>query len=450
MAEIADKTDMDRVFALQGAHRHVLRAAPARERIAKLRTLRAAVVGLQQEISLALATDFGKPPQAAASETFAVLEEIDHAVANLAYWMEPIEVMPGPHAASGTQARILHEPRGRVLIFGPWNFPFSLLMQPLVGAIAAGNACILKPSELTPATAALTARLIRSLFAESEVAIFTGGPDVASALLELPFDHIFFTGSTKVGKLVMAAAARHLASVTLELGGKSPAIIDSDADLAETAARIVRGKFVNAGQVCLSPDHVWVKRPQRDAFVAEFVAAIRSTFYRDGVFNQAAFARIIDDRNLRRLTGLIDDAVSRGARICCGGTVVEGRLEPTVLCDVPLDAAVMREEIFGPIMPILAYDDLGEVVDELNRRDKPLALYVFSRRPEVVEMILSRTSSGGVTVNDVIQHAAERNLPFGGVGPSGQGSYHGHYTFLAFSHQRSVYYKHPENASAEV
>ncbi len=447
MTEIAE---IARVLALQATHKHVLRATSATQRIAKLQALRAAVVALHRETSLALAADFGKPGLEAATESFAVLGEIDHAVANLSQWMEPIEVLPGPNAVPGTRARILHEPKGLVVIFGPWNFPFSLLLQPLVGAIAAGNACILKPSELTPATAAHTVRLIRSLFSESEVAIFEGGPDVAGALLELPFDHIFFTGSTKVGKVVMAAAARHLASVTLELGGKSPAIIDDDVDLAQSASRIAWGKFLNAGQVCLSPDHVWVKRPQRDAFVAAFVAAIQRFFYPDGVFNETDFGQIIDDRNLKRLTRLIDDAVSRGARICCGGNILATRrLEPTVLIDVPRDAAIMQEEIFGPIMPILTYDDLDDVVDELNRRDKPLALYVFSPRADVVDTILSRTSSGGVTVNDVIQHAAERNLPFGGVGPSGQGSYHGRYSFLAFTHQRSVYDQAPENPSGD-
>lgn len=446
-----EKAEIGRVFALQGVHKRALRATSTAERIAKLQALRAAVVAHQQETSRALAADFGKPELQAAAESSAVLGEIDYFIANLSHLMDPIEVTPGPTAAPGSEARILHEPRGRIAIFGPWNFPFSLLLQPLVGAIAAGNACILKPSELTPATAAHTVRLIRSLFAESEVAIFEGGPDVAEALLELPFDHIFFTGSTKVGKVVMAAAARHLASVTLELGGKSPAIIDEDADIAQAAARIARGKFVNAGQVCLSPDHVWVKSSQRDAFVVAFVAAIRDSLYPDGILDETRLGQIIDDRNLERLTRLIDDAVSRGARMCCGGNVLATRrLEPTVLIDVPRDAEMMQEEIFGPIMPILAYDDLDDVVDELNRRDKPLALYVFSRRADVVDSILSRTSSGGVTVNDVIQHAAERNLPFGGVGPSGQGSYHGRYSFLTFSHQRSIYYQTAESPPGDV
>jgi aldehyde dehydrogenase (NAD+) len=439
-------TDIERIFALQDRRQHAVRATSAGERIARLQALRAAVVKHLPEIVTALAEDFGKPGVEAATEGLAVLAEIDDMTAHLQQWMQPIEVKPSAYAAPGARARILREPKGQVLIFGPWNFPFSLLLQPLAGAIAAGNVCMLKPSELTPRTSALSARLIREVFDEADVAVVEGGPDIAAALLEQPFDHIFFTGSTKVGKLVMAAAARHLSSVTLELGGKSPAIIDDDVDLAQAAARIAAGKYMNAGQICLSPDHVWIKPAQRDAFVEEVARCVRQSLYANEALNEADFGKIVDERNLQRLSRLIEDAVGRGARVALGGQVRAGRrIEPTVLIDVPRDAAIMQEEIFGPIMPVLTYAGLDDVIGEVNARDKPLALYVFSRRAEFIDAVLSRTSSGGATVNDVLQHCVEPKLPFGGVGPSGMGAYHGIHTFLAFTHERSVYYQADEN-----
>ena len=446
MTDAVDTTDFARIFALQGRHQPAVRATSAAQRIAKLQALRAAVVSHLPAVREALADDFGKPGFEAASEAMAVLGEIDTIVAQLEEWMKPVEVTPSAHAAPGARARIIREPKGQVLIFGPWNFPFALLLQPLLGAIAAGNVCILKPSELTPATTAVCARLIREVFDEAEVAVFEGGPEVAAALLELPFNHIFFTGSGRVGKLVMAAAARHLSSVTLELGGKSPVIVDEDVDLPQAASRIAWGKYMNAGQICLSPDYVFVKSTQRDAFVAEVARYVRESFYAGATLNEADFGQIVDERNLQRLARLIEDAVARGARVALGGKVLEGRrIEPTILVDVPRDAAIMQEEIFGPIMPVLAYDDVDEVVGEINGRDKPLAVYVFSRRAAFIDAILARTASGGATVNDVIAHVAEPNLPFGGVGPSGLGAYHGIWSFLAFSHERSVYYQAAEN-----
>jgi aldehyde dehydrogenase (NAD+) len=438
--------DIPALFARQDAHQHRVRATTAEQRITKLQALRAAVAAHLPAAVAAMAEDFGKPGFEAAGEVAALLGEIDHVAAHLAQWMQPTEVQTGAHAAPGASARIVREPKGQVLIFGPWNFPFALLLQPLVGAIAAGNVCVLKPSEFTPATSAVCARLVRSVFEEAEVAIVEGGPEVATALLALPFDHIFFTGSTQVGKLVMAAAARHLPSLTLELGGKSPAIIDDDVDLAQAASRIAWGKYMNAGQICLSPDYVLVRPAQRDAFVAEVARYVRTSFHAEGALNEADLSQIVNQRNLDRLSGLIDDAVRRGARIALGGQVLASRrIEPTVLVDVPRDAAIMQEEIFGPILPVLSCEDLDDAVNFVNGRDKPLALYVFSRRAAFIDAVLARTSSGGVTINDVIQHVAEPNLPFGGVGASGMGSYHGHYSFLAFSHERSVYCQAAEN-----
>jgi aldehyde dehydrogenase (NAD+) len=439
-------TDIARVFALQARQQHAVRATTAQQRIGKLMALRAAVVAHAEAAVAALRADIGKAGFEAAGEVLALLGEIDTAVASLEQWMQPIEVTPSAHAVSGARARIQREPKGQALIFGPWNFPFTLLLQPLVGAIAAGCVCILKPSELTPATSAVSARMIRATFNEAEVAVFEGGPEVAAALLDLPFDHIFFTGSTKVGKLVMAAAAKHLCSLTLELGGKSPAIVDAEVDLAQAAARIAWGKYMNAGQICLSPDYVMVKSTQRDAFVNEVTRYVRAAYYANDRLTEADFGQIVNERNLQRLTALIDDAVTRGARIALGGKLLnDRRFEPTILVDVPRDAAIMQEEIFGPIMPVLTYEHLDEVINEINSRDKPLALYVFSRRAEFIDAVLARTSSGGATVNDVIQHCVGSNLPFGGVGPSGVGSYHGLHSFLSFTHERSVYYQAADN-----
>ncbi|HEY3653376.1 MAG TPA: aldehyde dehydrogenase family protein [Steroidobacteraceae bacterium] len=448
MSEIA--RDIARVFDLQRRHKHIVRRTTAAERVAKLERLRDSLKTHAQDLMAALGRDTGKPPLEAFIELTGPLGELNDVCPFLEEWMKPDEVVLGPNSLPGARGQIVQEPKGQVLIFGPWNFPSGLLFQPLVGAIAAGNVCMLKPSELTPATSALSLKIVRELFPEEEVAIFEGGPEVAQLLLQHPFDHIFFTGSTKVGKLVMAAAATHLSSVTLELGGKSPAIVDSKVDLPKIARRIAWGKFANAGQVCLSPDHVYVPKGLRDAFVAEVRAYLNDAYYKDGQFNTGDLAQIVDDRNLKRLTGLISDATARGAKVVQGGHLVgERRLAPTIVVDVPADAGIMQEEIFGPIMPVIAYDDLEDVLDQVNDREKPLALYVFSEDSAFVDKVLTRTSSGGATVNDVIRHVTEPTLPFGGAGPSGHGSYHGKYSFLAFSHTRSVYLQSSQNSPME-
>jgi aldehyde dehydrogenase (NAD+) len=448
MSEIA--RNIARVFDLQRGYKHIVKRTSATERIAKLELLRNSLNAHAQDLISALGRDTGKPPLEAFIELTGPLGELNDICPFLAEWMKPEEVALSRNAVPGARAKIIHEPKGQVLIFGPWNFPSGLLFQPLVGAIAAGNVCMLKPSELTPATSALSVKIIRELFPEEEVAIFEGGPEVAQILLQHPFDHIFFTGSTKVGKLVMSAAASHLSTVTLELGGKSPAIVDSKVDLSKIARRIAWGKFANAGQVCLSPDHVYVPKGLRDAFVAEVRAYLNEAYYKDGQFNTSDLAQIVDARNLQRLTRLIDDAKARGAKVVQGGNLVgDRRLAPTIVVDVPADAGMMQEEIFGPIMPVMDYDDIDDVIDQVNGRDKPLALYVFSDDEAFVDKVLGRTSSGGATVNDVIRHVTEPTLPFGGAGASGHGSYHGKYSFLTFSHTRSIYLQSPHDSPME-
>lgn len=429
--------DIGRVFSAQA--RSSARAPSAEQRRDRLHRLRAAIETHFPEVVAALAADLGKPPFEAVMDAGAPFPEIDAAIASLDQWMAPVDVPLSGHAAPGASAAIVHEPLGRVLIFGPWNFPFGLLFQPLAGAIAAGNTAVLKPSELVPQTSAVCAKIVRSTFDESEVALFEGGPEVAEALLERPFEHIFFTGSTNVGRKVMAAAGRHLSSVTLELGGKCPAIIDSDYDIKQAAERIAWGKFLNAGQVCLAPDHAWVPSDRRDAFVAALQGYIAAAYHPQGDFNAADMAKILNDRHVARLEALVTDAVGRGATVVTGGSASDGRMPPTILIDVTPDSAIMGEEIFGPILPILTYDDKDAMLDRAAAGDKPLALYVFSDRPAFVDEVIARTASGGVTVNDVLQHATEPNLPMGGVGASGLGAYHGVHSFRALSHARSVY-----------
>jgi aldehyde dehydrogenase (NAD+) len=315
-------------------------------------------------------------------------------------------------------------------------------MVPLVAAIAAGNCVILKPSEKTPATAAFLGTLIREVFDECEVAVFEGGPSLAEELLELPFDHIFFTGSTRVGRLVMAAAAKNLASVTLELGGKSPAVVDPSADLTAAAHSIAWGRLLNAGQTCLAPDHVWVHESVERELLARLQSAV-TTFY--GASEEARqkspdFARVVDADSFARLEGLVARTVSQGATVELGGRfdAASRYVSPTVLSGVTAQSAIMEDEIFGPVLPVLRYRDRDEVYREVERTGKPLVLYVFGRRRRAVEEILSNIASGGAVVNNVFLAWGNPNLPFGGVGPSGLGSYHGVFGFRAFSHERAV------------
>jgi aldehyde dehydrogenase (NAD+) len=285
-------------------------------------------------------------------------------------------------------------------------------------------------------------KIIKETFEEKEVALFEGGVEVASALLDLPFNHIFFTGSTRVGKLVMAAAAKHLATVTLELGGKSPVIVDEDADVKKLAGDLAAAKQFNGGQACICPDYVFVKEEQKNALVEEFRARVTKSLYgEDGSINKADIAQIVNDQNFARIKKLFDDAVSKGAKIAVGGILeaADRTIHPTMLTDVTPDMLIMQEEIFGPIVPVLTYENLDEVIAYVAGRAKPLALYIYSNNQKNIDHILSRTSSGGVTINGFFSHYLENQLPFGGVNQSGMGSYHGIFGFKAFSHERAIY-----------
>ncbi|HEY3259405.1 MAG TPA: aldehyde dehydrogenase family protein [Pseudonocardiaceae bacterium] len=430
--------EVRRVFGAQRASRWTRKRSTADERRERLLRLRHAVLRYADDVARALNADLRRPLDGPVpSEVRVVVKDIDDALAHLEEWMAPTEV---PSSFAGTTAHIQYEARGIVLLFGPWNFPFSLVFQPLVAIIAAGNTAIVKPNELSPATAAVTLKLIKETFSDDEVAVFQGGVDLAVCLLDLPVDHIFFTGSPAVAHTVMAAAARHLASVTLELGGKCPAIIDGTTDLATVAALVCGGKLSNAGQICLSPDHVYIRSDIRDEFIEQYMRQVEASVYADGTINLDAMPRIVNERNFDRVSGYIEDALERGAKLIGTGGRDRATLtiEPAVLIDVPPDAVVMAEEIFGPVLPVVGYEDLVEVLEAVRGRPKPLAVYVYTDDPEAQAAILAGTSSGGVTINGWATHCADPQLPFGGVGNSGMGAYHGVYGFRELSHARAV------------
>jgi aldehyde dehydrogenase (NAD+) len=328
------------------------------------------------------------------------------------------------------------------LIISPWNYPFNLAMTPLVSAIAAGNTAIIKPSEMTPHVSALLQELVSETFDQQEVAVFQGDHETAQALLALPFDHIFFTGSPAVGRIVMAAAAQHLASVTLELGGKSPVIVDRSADLRQAARDIMWGKLANNGQTCIAPDHLYVHESVRDDFVAEAEQAVRRAYGDSAPQRQASpdYCRIVNQRHFQRLQALIEDAQAQGASTLFGGQLAadERYISPTLLGNVPDQARLMQEEIFGPVLPVLPYSDIDQVIAAINARPKPLALYLFARDETLVEKVLGKTSAGGSCINHNLLHYLNGQLPFGGVNNSGIGKTHGVHGFREFSNQRAV------------
>ena len=433
--------EIHRVFALQQDHQWEIKASTAGQRKARLQKLKAAVEAHADDIVAAVQKDTRKPEQEIRiTEIANVTANIQRNIDNLDEWMKPVDVVPSMNEQD--KASIVHEARGVCLILGPWNFPLGLVMGPLAAAVAAGNCCIVKLSDLCPATASVGGKIIREAFAENEVALFEGDVSVATALLDLPFNHIFFTGSTRVGKLVMAAAAKNLATVTLELGGKSPVIVDEDADIRKVAGDLAAAKQFNGGQACISPDYVFVKEQQKNALAEEFRARVTQNLYTDdGRIKKENIAQIVNDRNFARVKRLFDDAVAKGAQVAAGGILEEAdrTIHPTLLTDVTPDMLIMQEEIFAPIVPVMTYENIDDVVAYISARDKPLALYMYSNNPDNVDKVLNRTSSGGVTVNGFFSHYLENRLPFGGVNQSGMGSYHGYFGFKAFSHERAVY-----------
>jgi aldehyde dehydrogenase (NAD+) len=430
--------DIAKIFAAQQENQWNVKASTAEQRKAKLAKLKSVVEAYADAIVAAVLEDTRKPEgEIRVTEVMNITGNIQRNIDNLDAWMTPTEITPSLNP--NDKAQILYEARGVCLILGPWNFPLGLTLGPVAAAVAAGNCCMVKLTDLCPATARVAASIIREAFDENEVALFEGDVSVATALLELPFSHIFFTGSTRVGKLVMAAAAKHLASVTLELGGKSPVIVDEGADIEKVAAQLANAKQFNGGQACICPDYVFVKESQKAQLVEGFKANVAKNLYSEtGEIKKESIAQIVNAGNFARVKALFDDAVAKGATVAAGGEL-DASDHPTMLTDVTPQMAILQEEIFAPVLPVMTYETLDQVIGYIEARDKPLALYIYSDDEANVEKILSRTSSGGVTVNGVFSHYLENQLPFGGVNQSGTGSYHGYFGFKAFSHERAVY-----------
>lgn len=406
-------------------------------RLAQLQRLKQAIIDRQDAILQAAKEDLGRPPFEAYFE-IATLAEVNLALKQLKSWVKPRRVST-PIDQFPASAWTQPEPLGVVLIIAPWNYPFQLMISPLVGAIAAGNCAVLKPSEHAPQTSAVVAELIRSTFDPSYVAVLEGDAAISQALLAEKFNHIFFTGGTAIGKVVMAAAAKHLTPVTLELGGKSPCIVDADTHLQETAKRIAWGKFINAGQTCIAPDYLLVDRQIKAPLLAQIKQAVQE-FYGENPATSPDYGRIINQHHFSRLTTFLDSGTP-----ILGGQVDEATryIAPTILDEVSWQAPIMQEEIFGPILPVLTYDSLEEAIARVNERPKPLALYFFSRDSQKQQQVLQSTSSGGVCLNDTMMQFGVFGLPFGGVGESGMGSYHGKASFDTFSHQKSILKRSP-------
>lgn len=423
--------DIERIYDAQQRNRASIAATTAAQRIEKLRRFERLMHERRDEIRAAMWEDYRKPAaEVDLSEIYPVVSEARHSIRHLRKWMRPKRVSTRL-ALFGSKSTIVYEPKGVVLIIAPWNFPFNLTLAPLVSAIAAGNCAMVKPSEMTPASTACMRRIVSELFEENEVAIIEGDASVSAELLRRKFDHIFFTGSPAVGKIVMKAAADHLTSVTLELGGKSPAIVDSTANLDEAAKKIAWGKFFNSGQICIAPDYALVHESVRDEFVEKLRASTAA-------LGDASRGVIVNERHAARVKRLIDQAVEQGANVALGGSSDGRRIDATVLTNVPPDSSVMREEIFGPVLPVLTYRSLDEAFAVIEGKEHPLVLYIFSRNRKVARRILQHTRAGGTAINHTLIHFFQLDLPFGGVGNSGVGKSHGFAGFEAFSNGRGV------------
>jgi len=423
----------DLVKAVRAAYdRGVTR--PVEWRIEQLQRMSAMLRESERSFLGALSADLGKPSfEGYATELGFLLKELHDARANLPKWVKAKRVK-APLAVKPGHADLVPEPLGVALVIAPWNYPVQLLLAPMIGAIAAGNAVIGKPSELTPRVAELLAERVEEYLDPEAIRIVTGGVPETTALLEERFDHIFYTGNGRVGRVVMEAAAKHLTPVTLELGGKSPTIIDRSADVRTAARRIAWGKFLNSGQTCIAPDYVLVHEDLEFRFLDEMQQAIDGFFGSDPQ-RSADYGRVVNAHHHRRLMGLLSEG-----DVVIGGTGDEGDryIAPTVLRNVALDDPVMQEEIFGPILPVIPVPDLRHAIDIVNAREKPLALYIFAEDRSAVDQVLAHTSSGGVCVNHTIMHIAVPDLPFGGVGESGMGGYHGKASFDIFTHYKPV------------
>jgi aldehyde dehydrogenase (NAD+) len=428
MPSVTSQVEAQRAFALEG------KAKDVSYRKRQLALLRQVLKANENLLFDAIYADVRKSRfECYISELGLIYQEIDEAIANLERWSRPRKVSSGLMNFPA-RSYVIPEPLGVTLIIGAWNYPYQLTLEPVIGALSAGNTCIVKPSELPARTSAALAKLINENFDPAYLHVVEGGVDVAHALLACRFDKIFFTGSTTVGRIVAKAAAEHLTPVTLELGGKSPCLVFADADLTVAARRISWGKFLNAGQTCIAPDYVLAERPIYESLLVELARQAEKVTGPDPMHSDS-FMRIINARNVQRLKGLIDPT-----KTFIGGHIVEEEnyVSPTILRDVEWSDAVMQEEVFGPILPVMPFDDLGEIIREIKARPKPLSLYAFTRSKATEKRLLGEISFGGGCINDVIMQVTNTRLPFGGVGDSGMGSYHSEAGFRTFSHYKSI------------
>lgn len=435
------KTTIDRVFAEQQCYSLSLRSSTCEQRLAVLEKFERVFKSSFDKLYKAAYEDFSKPEsEVNTGEILSVLSELKHVRKYLRRWMKPTRVRPTA-AMIGTKSKILYEPKGVTLIISPWNYPFNLSFGPMIWSIAAGNTVILKPSEMTPAMSAVIQEIVEQAFDSREVCVFQGDAEVASYLTEQPFNHIYFTGSPAVGKQVMAAAAKNLASVTLELGGKSPVIVDQSADLNKAAKSICFGKLVNNGQTCIAPDYVYVHSSVKDKLLSAMLKAIESLYGPlPKIASNPDYCRVVNQSHYQRIKSLLDNAEEQGAKIFFGGETNDQQrfIAPTLLTDIPPESDIMQQEIFGPLLPVMEFEDIATVIDQVNNNPKPLALYVFSADDALTNRVLQQTSAGDSAINATVIHAIHQNLPFGGVNNSGMGKSGGVWGFQAFSHQRSV------------
>lgn len=436
-------SDLSKIKALFQSHvenHPSLAKSTHNDRKQKLKSLLNNFMNMEQEAIDALSLDMKKSPtESIISEVLGIKTEADFAIKNLKKWMRSKRV-PSPSTILFTSGWVRPEPKGSILILSPWNYPILLCLNPLIAAIAAGNTAVIKPSEFTPASGAFLKKLVEKTFKDNEVAVVLGNQDAAIELLSHPFNHVMFTGSPSTGKLVMSAAAKHLSGVTLELGGKSPVIVDESANISEAAWKLAFYKFANAGQTCTAPDYILCHEDKKDALVAGLKEHFGAFFDEKNKDVNVDYCQIVNTTHFDRIKGYLDNAKDLGATVVVGGETDRDQkfIAPTVLCDVPTDSAVMKEEIFGPLMPIVTYKHLDEAIVFINKREKPLALYLFSYNKKNQKRVLEETSSGALVFNDCVIHHTNPNLPFGGINNSGLGSYHGKYGFDAFSHEKAI------------
>lgn len=443
MAFIQSETGtLAKLFENQKRKSLLLRQESIKDRKRRIKAFGKFILANRERIGKAVHADLRKPlVEIDLSEVYPVVAEIRNVLRNLNDWAQP-ELIDAPLTYLGTKSKIVFEPKGVCLIIAPWNFPFNLCFGPLISCLAAGNTAILKPSEATPHTAALINTLVKEFFEEDLVAVIEGGVRTTTELLKLPFHHIFFTGSTAVGKIVMKAASENLTSVTLELGGKSPTIIDSSANLTDAATRIAFGKFLNKGQTCIAPDYILIEETVKKEFIDLLITKINALFGEHGKIDEHTpnYSRIVNQKNFKRLDGLVKEALALNAKLEFGGATIEEQnyMHPVILSQVPLHARIMEEEIFGPVLPILTYNSEDEVINLINSKPKPLALYIFSHRKSFQNRIIRETTAGSACINDCVLQFTHPNLPFGGVNASGIGKSHGKYGFIAFSNEKPV------------